>query len=292
MSFFYMVYSKTIGKRNFIFRVVRFFIKKIVNICAPVYFFFLKKTRRKEINVIVSLTSFPERIDKIWIVIKSILNQSVTPRKIILTLSTIQFDCKKKLPKIILDFQKSGLLEIIWTNDDLRSHKKYYYVMQKYPNDIIVTVDDDIIYEEKLLECLWEYHIKFPLSIIANNACVRSKMDYSDWENLNYEEHLPSNMIMPIGCGGVLYPPNSLHLEVFNKDKLKKCCPLADDIWLNAMAFLNKVDVVKTSYKMHYISISYSKANNINLFEENVYGNKNNQQLICLRNEYDELKYF
>lgn len=291
MNFLYFIYSKTIGRKKIIFRMIRFFIRNIINIYAPIYLFFSKNSLSKEINVIVSLTSFPERIDKVWIVIKSILNQTVTPKKIILTLSKPQFDCKK-LPNIILDFKNRGVLEIIWTNDDLRSHKKYYYVMKKYPNDIIVTIDDDIIYENRLLEFLWKYHIKFPTCIIANNACLRSGLDYSDWKNLNYKEHLPSNRIMPIGCGGVLYPPNSLPLEVFNKEKLKKCCPLADDIWLNSMTFLNKVKVVKTNYNMHYISISYSKRNNINLFEQNVFGDKNNQQLICLRNEYDELKSF
>lgn len=291
MNFLYKIYSKTIGNSNIISRAIRFFIKNFINIYAPIYLFFSKNTLGNEIDVIVSFTSFPERIDKIWIVVKSILNQTVKPKKIILTLSKSQFDCKK-LPNIILGFQNKGILDIIWTDDDLRSHKKYYYVMQKYPNDIIITIDDDIIYEEKLLEFLWEYHIKFPACIIANNACLRSGLNYADWENLNYKEHLPSSRIMPIGCGGVLYPPNSLFYEVFNKEKLRKCCPLADDIWLNSMAFLNGVKVVKTNYNMHYISISYSKRNNINLFDQNVFCNKNNEQLKCLRNEYVELEFF
>ena len=46
-------------------------------------------------NVVVSLTSFPKRIDTVDIVIKSMFKQTVIPDKILLYLSKEEFKNKK-----------------------------------------------------------------------------------------------------------------------------------------------------------------------------------------------------
>jgi len=253
----------------------------------PLNYKFGKRTHEKKSDLIVSITTFPKRIDKIWIVIESILRQTLPPKKVVLTLSKLQFSSKDDLPKQLLKLEEEGVLEIIWTEDDLRSHKKYYYVMKKYPNDIIVTADDDIIYERNMLKYLWNFHLKYPKSIIANNACFKTNGIYKEWKNLNYKFYPPSYKVMPIGCGGVLYPPNSLMKDVFDKDIIKRCCPLADDIWLNAMSILNTTLVVKTDYPMHYISIMYK--DNEDLYKLNVFENKNDEQIQSIVNEYPHL---
>ena len=46
-----------------------------------------------------------------------------------------------------LDQQKRGLT--IRFCEDLKAHKKYYYAFKEYPDDIVITVDDDVIYPQE-----------------------------------------------------------------------------------------------------------------------------------------------
>jgi hypothetical protein len=103
----YSIYSSTIGKKNnFNNKFIRFIIKHYLNFFIPIYYTLTKKQlSSKQGDFIVSLTTFPARIDKIWIVIDSILRQTLRPKKIILTLSELQFE-GKKIPSRLIKLQK------------------------------------------------------------------------------------------------------------------------------------------------------------------------------------------
>lgn len=69
-----------------------------------------------------------------------------------------------------MDLQKYGL-EIRFC-DDLRSHKKYYFAMQEYPEDIVILFDDDMFYPKNTIKKLYELYKKFPSDICAINTQV------------------------------------------------------------------------------------------------------------------------
>jgi hypothetical protein len=234
-------------------------------------------------NFIVSLTTFPKRVDRVWIVIESILRQTLRPRKIILTLSVLQFS-NKKLPFKLNKLEKEGCLEIIWTDDDVRSHKKYFYAMKKYSKDIVITIDDDFIYEKRMLASLYSYHKKYPDYIITNLALRRINGDYNNWTNLYFKEVLPTYSIMQFGGSGVLYPAFSLHNDAFNKENFLELSPLADDLWLNAMAILNSTKLVKTNYNIYPMPLIFKI--NEDLYKINVLENKNNEQIKKIEDFY------
>ena len=60
---------------------------------------------------------------------------------VILWLSKEQFPDRSFIPNSLLSLEKRGLI-IELCEGDLRSHKKYYYALRQYPNDIIITIDD------------------------------------------------------------------------------------------------------------------------------------------------------
>lgn len=281
------LYSKTIGGRNYFYKkFFRFFIKLIFNTLIPYYYVFFNKPIVNKVSVVVSLTTFPKRIGKTWIVVQSLLRQTKPPKKIVLTLSRLQFPSENVLPKKLLELCSEGL-EILWTDDDLRSHKKYYYVMQKYSDDIVVTVDDDFIYEKRMLEKLLDFHEKYPKCVITHLGLKKKGINYHDWENLFFKSVGPTNDIMPLGGSGVLYPPNSLHPDAFNKDLIKQLCPLADDIWLNSMVVLNSIKVVKTDYRIYLMPLMFKE--NSELYKINVIDDKNNHQILALSSKYPNL---
>lgn len=279
------LYSKKIESNRIYARTFRFFIKYILNVGVNKYF----GVSNSDISlsgtegVIVSLTSFPERIEKIWIVVECLFRQTIRPSKVVLTLSKLQFNSEADLPKKLLEQKKRGL-EILWTDDDIRSHKKYYYVMQKYPKSIVVTVDDDFFYESTMLEKLLEFHEIYPDCVVCNLAALKVGNEYSDWKNLFFLKVEPCSNIMQYGGSGVLYPPNCLYKDAFDKDIFLDICPLADDIWLNYMTILKGTKIVKTDYPYYLVPIIFKK--NKELYRVNVDENFNNIQINNLNTKY------
>lgn len=198
-------------------------------------------------KLIVSLTSFPERITEIHFTLYSLLNQSTKPDELILWLAREQFpNGEADIPPIVLNMQKNGLT-IKWC-DDLRSYKKLIPTLKEYPDDIIVVVDDDIYYPAKWLEKLYRQHLKTPKDVIGHRG-HRIVLDpsghpvsYRKWHK-NRTLKQGSFLNMMTGCGGVLYPPHSLHPDACNIKLFQKLAPYADDIWFWAMTVLNNVKI-------------------------------------------------
>lgn len=202
----------------------------------------LNRKQRKE-KIVVSLTSFPGRINTLWIAIESILRQSVKPDKIILWLAESQFDGLKSLPGSLLILQKRGLT--IRFCDDLRSHKKYFYTMQEYPDDLVVLLDDDMIYPLDTIEKLIKLHHKYPTDIctITGQVIVPGKLP-SQWRNPMLSEKFEHSDELQVFSGsGSLYPPHAVHKDAFDKKKMQAVGPYADDLWLTYMAQRNTTKI-------------------------------------------------
>ena len=198
-------------------------------------------------KLIVSLTSFPERMYEIHYTIYSLLNQTIKPDEVVLWLAKEQFPGgETDIPQIVLDLQKNGLT-IKWC-EDLRSYKKLIPALKEFPDDVIVIVDDDVYYPTDWLEKLYKQHLKTPNCIIGHRG-HRVMVDdnghplsYRKWKR-NTTHIKPSYRNFMTGCGGVLYPPHSLYKDVDNIELFRKLAPYGDDIWFWAMTILNNVKI-------------------------------------------------
>ena len=109
---------------------------------------------RVEENLIVSLTSFPARIGMVHLVVQSLLNQSLQPRKVVLYLSRHEFPGNKVPPW--LTRLENGRFEIRFVEENLRSYKKLLFALVDFPGAWIATFDDDRLYPAHTLARLWE----------------------------------------------------------------------------------------------------------------------------------------
>ena len=251
--------------------------------------FGLNKTARP-LKVIVSITTYQDRIDTVHYTIRTLLNQTYKPDMIILWLADEFKDVD--LPKELLELKEYGL-EIRYCKE-LRSHKKYYFAMKEFPNDIIITFDDDIIYPENQIEKLITTSKKFPGCVVANEV---NKLVFDKDFELLYQRHegdssfglTPQTMLLPIGCGGVLYPPHSLDSEVFNEDNIIETAYTTDDLWLKAMAIKNGVKAVKTEKWIRTLSC-VAGSQKTHLAQVNRLGGGNEEAMRKIFNEYPELK--
>ena len=104
-------------------------------------------------QIIISLTSWKKRIQNVPMVIQSILTGTKTPDKIVLNLSTDEFLLKdKELPTYLLMLKETNKIEINWVKENTKAFKKIIPTMKLYPESVVISIDDDIIYPEFFLE--------------------------------------------------------------------------------------------------------------------------------------------
>ena len=202
-------------------------------------------------KIIVSLTSFPERMYDLHFCLYSLLKQSLKPDKIILWLAEEEFpERENDISQKVLKLKDNGLT-IKWCNN-IGSYKKLIPSLKEYSDDIIVTADDDIFYPPDWLEKLYNSYLKNPENIHCHRAHKitfdRNKniLPYERW-TFCIDDNTCTAVNFPTTGGGVLYPPHSLYRDVLNKDIFMQLAPNADDIWFWSMCVLNnkKIKVVE-----------------------------------------------
>lgn len=237
--------------------LARYSIRKLANWILP---YFLNRTitqsicidsNTKKQRILVSLTSFPKRISKLWMVIEILMRQTIKPDKVLLYLSNEQFpNGRQDLPDSLLRYE-AGRLEIIFVDNDFRSHKKYYYAMRDYPNDLVITVDDDIFYPTTMIQTLVKYHDIYPQAVIARYARVLEWTENEEVKSSSCWKHLRKTRDVGDSCffgtgGGTLFPApaNCLYKSVLDIDLARELCPLEDDLWLNTMVRLQHTQII------------------------------------------------
>ncbi len=195
-------------------------------------------------QLVVSLTTFDKRIDDAHLTIESLFQQSLKADRIVLWLSREEFE-PGDVPQALRNLERRGLT-IAFCDEDLGPYKKFYYAVQHYPDSLLVTVDDDVIYPPDLLDKLYRAWLREPRTVHCHRA-HRIGLDdsgrllsYERWDK-NIGDTRTSMLVMPTGIGGVLYFPGCFHAELLNKQLFMQLAPRADDIWLKAMTLLQGV---------------------------------------------------
>ncbi len=145
-------------------------------------------------KLIITLSSWPGRISNVVPVIQQILHNSIQPDEIVINLAKPDFNISSDLENIEyndLSFKLNhpeliNLLNLIedhkniyihWYEDSaLKSWKKHLYVIKHYsPDDVIICIDDDILYSEVFIETMLKsykyFDCDFPITSCNSNFC-------------------------------------------------------------------------------------------------------------------------
>ena len=228
-------------------------------------------------QIIVSVTSFPARIDRIHYSLKSILAQKMKPDKIVVYLGDKEFE-GVDLPQSLTELFEYGV-EVRFRKD-LKPHTKYLYAMQDFPDDVIITVDDDIYYRPRLIEDLYNAYLKHPSCVICTRAhkmtVTDGKLDgYNSWDFETNDVREESHYLFATGVGGVLYPPHLLCAETFNVENIEKLTLKNDDVWLKFMEIMSGVKVFAIPSNRTKYVVGVEGSEKITLNSSNVLQNKN-----------------
>jgi len=246
----------------------------------------------RKLKIVLTLTTFPARIQTIAEVLLPLMQQTMKPDRILLWLTPEEFPTREEaLPLELLALRDHGL-EIMW-GDNLRPHTKYFHTMKMYPDAIVITVDDDIEYPTNLVETLYNSYLKHPKAISTLRAHLITftpdgNIDqYTRWHyQCSGFVDQPLMSLFATGVGGVLYPPHLMHEELFNRAKLVSLCLRADDVWLKVMQVMNRVPVVLVAQhsQMKFVGETQS----FGLCFDNVQGGRNDALLAAVLQEYNE----
>jgi hypothetical protein len=139
---------------------------------------------QRKVPLIVSLTTIPERLEKMSITTESLLRQSSKPDRLILWLDD---DLKNRKLPLPLRRQMERGLEIRFI-EDIGPYKKAIYSLKEFPDSLIVVCDDDVIYPRDWLKELAEAHEREPRCVVCHRARLMGVTSpgglrpYAEWE--------------------------------------------------------------------------------------------------------------
>jgi hypothetical protein len=204
-------------------------------------------------DVLVALTTYPARVSTAVLAVRSLLQQRVQPRKLIVVLAEDEFP-GRAVPVELKRLTADGL-EILWVTRNSRSYKKLVPVRERFPQATIVTADDDMLYPRWWLGRLVDASLRERGSIVGYRGrqitfdAHGNPRPYVQWGKAT--RSTPSHEVMLTGAGGILYPPSSLPEDCFNVDLAERLAPTADDIWFRIGAYRMQTPVRVVDDKFH-----------------------------------------
>lgn len=146
--------------------------------------------------------------------------------------------------KLMAAMDEMGV-EVIIDKGNIRSHKKLIPTLEKYPNNPILVVDDDVIQRDAWLSTYIEDHSIYPDTIIYGQS--QSRISVKD--GIIHEERsiMPSSKagkesidLKPAsGAAGTLFPAHTFTDErFFDRELMMKVSPSSDETWQYAFAMI------------------------------------------------------
>lgn len=145
-------------------------------------------------QIIVSFTSYKHRLLNIPTVLDTIYAQTLPPDLVVLNLAHDEV-----LPNKVNEYIEQHGVEINRV-EDTKVYKKIIPTLEKYPNDCIISIDDDWLYPEGMIADFVETHKRYPNNPICgtNHICEQMMTPYhngcASMVKLDYFEGLLNNI--------------------------------------------------------------------------------------------------
>jgi len=181
----------------------------------------------------VSVTSHPARFAALATALNSLKTQILQPQAINVFIAEADIAV---LPDSIKLLEKSGYIKIE-TCQDLGSGKKLIPALNKQGKLPIITIDDDLYFDNDLFLHLMINHYLYPEAIIAarvHRLSISQSGDvlpFSDWHKHYDLSEGPATDLMPTSGAGTLFPPKAMHEDVSDVSLYTKLSHNTDDLW-------------------------------------------------------------
>jgi len=228
-------------------------------------------------DIVVSLTTHGERVNKVSKTLKSLVVQRHYRLKVFLFISSADFQRSRRE---LLKFDQSRISVRI-VEEDLQVYNKVFQISNDFANQRIITVDDDIIYKRDLFKTLIEASDSAPEVIWGTRGRMFSNdAPYGSFRIIKGRKGIIKDLFLT-GVGGIIYPAGFLvRANVASKAYLN-ICPTNDDVWLH---FFAKAEGIQSGLASEYTNLIESPAaKKHGLWRKNNQEGKNDEAILNAR---------
>jgi len=246
-------------------------------------------------KIIISLTTIKKRLSLLKQTMISLINQTQKPDAIHIFYSNESFlldegitdeEIKQLLFDIkIVDYNQNN---IIFTSvKNIGPYRKLINALKIYNDAIIITVDDDIYYNNKMIHTYISAYNKYKCIICSKYRTIDFSTN-SLLTNYYFNEETKCMQILPEGFGGILYHTNMFNNDIieFNYLDLDDVSIKNDDIFFRLYTFYNNIPIVAVNINLNEII----KYNTESLYNTNI--NIDFGYRISLIKQYDIIKKY
>lgn len=217
-------------------------------------------------KVIVSMTTIPVRKVRLIENLPSLLGQSYYFDKLVINVDDNLSEDDYKFYHTLTEIDSR--IEINKSESKWRSCNKLLPTIKMYPEDIIITVDDDIYYPVHCVKYLVEQYMITPDCVIAHevNPIEIDENGFITYKNMT-DIKLKQVQWGKYLSNCCLFPPHIFDgSDVFDYDKMMSCTHgTHDELWFWVNSLLNGVQTVGLNYVLSF------EAENIRQWGENEY---------------------
>lgn len=180
-------------------------------------------------RVVVSMTTIPERVEKIVPALRSVLDQSCPADRVLLAWPLLMKNATRlKLPRL-----PSGI-EVL-TCEDQGPATKFLAAHAVEPDAAIVVVDDDVIYPVDFLATLLDAHRREPKAAFGwRGWCLEPGLDPRDFDHVFATSVREATRVdVLLGTWGYLIPPGALDGAVHDFRGWPSELRFVDDVWIS-----------------------------------------------------------
>lgn len=199
-------------------------------------------------KIIVSMTSYPKRITNVSKSIFFLLTkQTVKPDEIHLWLAEPEFPNKEKdLPKELNEIiSVCDNVFLHWLPKNTYCHKRHEIFKYTTDNDCVFLFDDDVRYNDRIIETVMKDHLRFPKAVIdyewySEHLYNGRKIIYKNFKDYSK----PSVKIR--WCGQSMIPSKVYPRECLDKEVVvirDKICPICDESWFTPWLVKNDIEI-------------------------------------------------
>jgi hypothetical protein len=188
-------------------------------------------------GIIVSMTTIPGRINKIFPAINSLMDQALKPDRIYLSVPSHSRRENRTyiVPEGLLNHP---LVKVVPADRDWGPATKLIPVLmnkETTPDGMILAVDDDNIYPHAFLSTFRHYARILPHAALSLRGwhipASRRWKDSREFTGVQISTPVKTNVVT--GCGGILVRPCFFDEAFFDYDKAPPQAFFVDDIWIS-----------------------------------------------------------
>lgn len=233
-------------------------------------------------DTIVCLTSFNNRINnRLVLVLKSILTQSVNVDRVILFVSKNDID-RLYIVENKLRYFSNFQIEIV---DDYLSYKKIICPIKSYSDFNLIIIDDDIFFPRDFIERIMSHYNSKKLTVNWGHKCTFQNRKLNRYSDFLFRTRVAGKFIIPNTGSGLLIPKNLFHFDDFDLEIIFKYFERVDDMYIFYLSILKSIQIQVLN---HDITELYDpRISNLNLNIINSQNNNNDKAIDYINSNFD-----